>query len=168
MAQASMLRVGKHRGKRFEEVADTDRTYCTWVLKANPVPQWFQRFASYLRKTHGGIMGVGKHKGRFFDEIIAGDPGYADWAKNLVDPSETLTDFISYVNTSANDAEEPPPKRQCTGSVVCIICCDRGIDSAFVPCGHAVACMACGSKFSDAECPICKQSVCLVLKTYGV
>ena len=54
-----MLRAGTHRGERFEDAPYRDRAYCIWVLEASPAPQWFQRFASYARKTHGGILGIG-------------------------------------------------------------------------------------------------------------
>ena len=169
VAQAMMLQLGKHRGKRFCEVAEHDRNYCAWVLRASPLPQGFERFVGYLKKNHGGLMCMGKHKGRFYDEIVADDPGYVYWAHNLADPSDALADFIKYAEQAGTPQAhaEPPPKRQCAGAQLCIMCCERAINTAFVPCGHAVACMECGARFSDADCPMCKQCVCLVLRTYG-
>ena len=161
-----MLRCGKHKGKRCSEVAEAYRNYCAWVLRA--LPSGFERFACYLRKSHGGIMCMGKHKGSFYDEIMAHDPGYAQWARNLVDPSDALAAFITYAEGTPQDNDEPAPKRQCADSPMCIMCCDRAINTVFVPCGHAVACLACGERFSDGDCPICKQAVCIVLRTYGV
>ena len=164
-ALAKMLCLGKHAGKRFHEVADTDRNYCAWAVRV--MPHGFERFAVYLRKTHGGIMCVGKYKGRFYNEIMADDPGYVQWARNLVDPSDAILDFIKFARPEAapHDNDEPAPKRHCGG--VCIMCCDSAINTACVPCGHAVACMECGARFSDDDCPICKQTVCIVLRTYG-
>ena len=112
-------------------------------------------------------MCMGKHKGSFYDEIMANDPGYAQWARNLVDPSDALAAFITHAEGTPQDNDEPAPKRQCAGSPVCIMCCDRAINTVFVPCGHAVACLDCGARFSDGDCPICKQAVCIVLRTYG-
>ena len=42
-AQARMLRCGKHKGKRYSEVAEADRNYCVWVLRA--LPSGFEKFA---------------------------------------------------------------------------------------------------------------------------
>ena len=112
---------------------------------------------------------MGKHKGKFYGELMAEYPGYAQWARNLVDPRDALAAFITYADPedTPHDTDEPAPKRQCAGSPVCIMCCDRAINTVFVPCGHAVACLACGERFSDGDCPICKQAVRIVLRTYG-
>ena len=61
-AQTRMMCCGKHKGKRYSEVADTDRNYCSWVLRA--LPSGLERFAGFLRETHGGIRSVGKHNRR--------------------------------------------------------------------------------------------------------
>ena len=58
-----MLRRGKHRGRRFEDVAAIDRGYCAWVLREKALP--LHSFYRYLIKAHGGILNVGKHKGRY-------------------------------------------------------------------------------------------------------
>ena len=68
-----MLRRGKHRGRRFEDVAAIDRGYCAWVLREKVLP--LHSFYRYLIKAHGGILNVGKHKGRFFDKVLEGGGG---------------------------------------------------------------------------------------------
>ena len=158
-----MLWVGKYKGKRFCEAAH-DRGYCGWVLHAHP--QGFERFADFLKRTHGGLMPIGKHRGLFYDEIIARDPGYAEWARKLVQPSGSLMEFIEY----SEHVVEPMAKRHCVPAPhtpQCVMCCDRPINTAFVPCGHTVACMQCGSRFDGSACPICKRHVCIVLRTYA-
>ena len=52
----SMLRLGKHRGQRYEEVAAADRGYCAWILREKALPQGFSSFYKYLINVHGGIM----------------------------------------------------------------------------------------------------------------
>ena len=109
-----MLRRGKHRGRRFEDVAAIDRGYCAWVLREKALP--LHPFYRYLIKAHGGILNVGKHKGRYFDEVLEGAPEYCEWALNLKEPHETLHMFIDYLRVHAKNApreasEEPPKKK---------------------------------------------------------
>ena len=158
-----MLRLGKHRGKRFEDVTVMDRGYCAWVLREKALP--LHSFYRYLIKVHGGILNVGKHKGRFFDEVHEGAPEYCDWALSLEDPSASLTLFIDYARV--HKPSEKPMKKPRTEEKACVICFDRQIDSAFVPCGHLVSCLPCAWKFDGKQCPMCKQHVAMVLKTYS-
>ena len=165
-----MLRRGKHRGKRFEDVAAIDRGYCAWVPREKALH--LHSFYSYLIKAHGGILNVGKHKGRFFDELLEGAPEYGKWALNLGEPHETLHLFIDYLRVHAKNApreapEEPPEKKSKTDETLCVVCFDRPIDTVFVPCGHLASCLPCGSKFDNRPCPICKTRVAMVLKTYA-
>ena len=107
---------------------------------------------------------MGKHKGRYFDEVLRDSPDYCDWVKNLADPGEAFSRFIDYLNSRFED-EEPPTKKT-KNSNVCKICCDKDIDTVFVPCGHIAACRRCALRLEGDPCPICKQQVCLVVKTY--
>ena len=165
-----MLRLGKHRGRKFEDVAQSDRGYCAWVLREKALP--LHGFYRYLIKVHGGILNVGKHKGRFFDEVIEGAPEYCDWALSLSDPSDGLMLFIDYARVhykkeTAAQRPDPPHKKTRTAENLCIICFDRHINSAFVPCGHLVSCLPCAWKFDGKPCPMCKQHVAMILKTYS-
>ncbi len=159
-----MLRVGKHKGRTFLEVSQCDRSYAAWVLRDKAAPRVFSKFRHYLEQTHGGVIEVGKHKGRYFDEILKDSPDYCDWVKGLEDPGEAFARFIDYLN--GRFGEEPPTKKTKTDSNVCKICCDKDIDTVFVPCGHIAACRLCAVRFEGDACPICKQQVCLVVKTY--
>ena len=174
-----MLRLGKHRGLRFEVVAGTDRSYCAWVLREKALPQGLKPFHRHLVNVHGGILSVGKHKGKYFDEILAEAPDYCEWTLALEAPSECFRSFVAYCKAHLEEEEKgttPPAKKPRTEEIeyqdgtdkVCAICCDRRRDSVLVPCGHIVACMQCGVKFDDQHCPICKQYVSMVLKTYMV
>ena len=75
----SVLRLGKHRGRSFDEITRLDRPYCAWVLRVKP--DSFQRFHKYLRKTHGGILEVGRHKGMFFNEVLELEADYCVWVR---------------------------------------------------------------------------------------
>ena len=172
-----MLRLGKHRGQRYEEVAAADRDYCAWVLREKALPHGFSSFYKYLVSVHGGIMQVGKHRGKYFNEVLAEAPDYCEWALTLEAPSDCFQPFIAYskAHLEGEPTETPAKKHRGeenkyqTGAVeTCAICCDRRRDSVFVPCGHVVACMRRGMRFDDQRCPICKQYVSMVLKTYMV
>ena len=90
---------------------------------------------------------------------------YCDWALALTDPSGTLQLFIDYARVHRQ--VEQPAKKARRDEKACAICFDGAIDAAFVPCGHLVACLACARKFDGRPCPICKQLVEMVLKTYS-
>ena len=74
----TVLRVGKHKGKSYSAVAESDRSYCSWVLRlgSHSTSSGLDKFASYLKKNHGGILPVGWHKGKFYKQIIEEDSNY--------------------------------------------------------------------------------------------
>ena len=159
-----MIRVGKHRGDTFQEVCETDRSYIAWVLRDNP--RGFTRLAKFVREHHGGILEVGRHKGDFFREVLQNDPDYCEWALSLPDPGLAFQKFLEYLRENYVREEPQPPKRQKTDNA-CKICCDREIDTVLVPCGHILACRVCATKIEQGGiCPICKEYICMVVKTY--
>ena len=72
-----MLRLGKHRGQRHEEVAAAVKGYCAWILREKALPQGFSSLYKYLINVHGGIMQVGKHRGKYFNEVLGRHPTIA-------------------------------------------------------------------------------------------
>ena len=164
---ATMLRLGKHRGASFETVAQQDRSYCAWIVRERP--SGFRRFHTYLVENHGGVINVGKHKGAFFDEVLRHEPGYTHWVQTLGSDPGAFKQFYDWLQTQpAKGEEEPDTKKAKTDddNETCKICCARPIDSVLVPCGHVISCMSCGERFDNGPCPVCKQGVALVLKTY--
>ena len=63
------LRVGKHKGKSYSSVTE-DRSYCSWILRLGPSSSSsnLDKFATWLKKNHGGILPVGRHKNKFYSE----------------------------------------------------------------------------------------------------
>lgn len=47
---------------------------------------------------------------------------------------------------------------------VCKICMDAMVDCVLLECGHMVSCTECGKRLS--ECPICRQYVVRVVRTF--
>ena len=159
-----MLRVGKHRGLSFEEVAKNDRSYCSWILREQP--HGLRKIYKYLVETHGGLLHIGKHKGKYFKEVMVEDEDYCEWVMSLRggDPGG-FKDFIHYMLKNP-PVEEPPTKKHRVDEQSCKICYQDEIDTVFVPCGHVVACSTCAERIQDKPCPIYKSGVCFVQKTY--
>jgi len=170
LAQNMMMRHGKHRGHSFAEVAQMDRSYCSWVLRSETGT--FTNFHKYLKKTHGGILEMGRHKGMFFDELFASQQDYCRWVMNLEDPGAGFHKLIDWLKKK-NSQEEPPPTpaaKNTAGPVAkkfkseeCKICYDSAIDSVFVLCGHVAACILCAANLET--CPIC-EAVCVAFEMY--
>ena len=49
---------------------------------------------------------------------------------------------------------------------LCKVCTDGGIETAFVPCGHSVACMKCATKL-HGTCCVCRSPIQQVLKLFN-
>ena len=172
---AQVLRVGKHRGKSFEEASE-DRGYCSWILREQGLSTLLLRFRSFLVKEHGGIVIVGKYKLKFFNEVVAADAGYCDWVRSLSEPTffEAFQEYLKDVQDGNEEDEIPEPSAKKSKQTnappdKCKICYDRGIDCVFVPCGHLACCLKCGIKCErlSGECPICKEHIALVTQTFA-
>ena len=160
----SVMKFGKHNGAPYERVAAEDRKYCAWVLRedrqSSQLNRTMKSFAVYLKKQHGGLMSVGKHAGKWFDELIAEDPEYAVWVQNLDQPSAVMKDFAEYIieqQRIAADGESRKRTRDETNEGKCIMCLERVLTAAFVPCGHCVCCWECASTLGNNRCPICRK-----------
>jgi len=51
-------------------------------------------------------------------------------------------------------------------SVDCCICLDNCVNTVIVPCGHVCICEDCKQKIKDNKCPICRQQITQIIKTY--
>ncbi|EXB59006.1 Putative E3 ubiquitin-protein ligase XBAT35 [Morus notabilis] len=53
---------------------------------------------------------------------------------------------------------------------LCAICFDAPRDCFFLPCGHCVACFACGTRIAEADgtCPICRRKMKKVRRIFTV
>ncbi len=50
--------------------------------------------------------------------------------------------------------------------ILCKICMDSSVDCVFLECGHMVTCVQCGKQMN--ECPICRQYVVRVVRTFRI
>ena len=165
-----MLKLGKHLGKSFEEVASHDRSYCAWVLREKILVAGLRKFRAHLLSTHGGLLHIGKHKGKFFDEVLQQDEDYCSWVKSLSGDPGAFGAFIAYLQDQEREQEEvnaPQKKKRRVQEEeeTCKICFNGPINSVLVPCGHVFACMRCAERLAST-CPICKQEICYVQKTF--
>ncbi|XP_041048868.1 E3 ubiquitin-protein ligase NEURL3 [Carcharodon carcharias] len=60
------------------------------------------------------------------------------------------------------------PQRSETLEEDCIVCCSRKVDSVLYKCGHMCMCYGCGKKLlsGNSKCPICRQRIKEIIKTY--
>ena len=172
---------GKHCGSSHAALADTDRSYCHWVINAPLLPRSLLPLKIWLKKTHGGVLPCGKYKGAFFSEIHCDHPEYCLWVCELSDPSPPMLDFQKYVfkrEESASEAvakQEQPAAKRARGqpdrerstpssSMDCKVCFDRQIEALFVPCRHLVCCGTCAAL--SETCPVCRGKVSEILRVF--
>jgi len=53
---------------------------------------------------------------------------------------------------------------------LCVLCFDKPINSVVIPCGHLAMCFDCGNevKTSMKTCPVCRQAIIAIIKTFHV
>ena len=158
------LKYGKHMGAPYEKVVAEDRQYCAWVLREEQENKQLRRsmkaFAQYLKQQHGGLMTVGKHAGKFFDELLRNDAEYASWVMTLSRPSGAMKEFSKYIIEQQHVETCQPSRKRARDEArdnKCILCLDRALTAAFIPCGHCVCCYECASKMESNRCPMCRQ-----------
>ena len=159
-----MLKHGKHSGAPYQQVAAEDRKYCAWVLReerdSNQLSHNMKAFATYLKQQHGGLMTVGKHAGKFFNELMKEDPEYAIWVQSLAQPSAAMKEFAEYIaeqqQIREDDQNRKRPRDEASEGK-CIVCLDRALTAAFIPCGHCVS--ADGKRATLASWGACILSV---------
>ena len=141
-----MLKHGKHSGAPYQKVAAEDRKYCAWVLReereSNQLSHNMKAFATYLKQQHGGLMTVGKHAGKFFDELMKEDPEYAIWVQSLAQPSAAMKEFSEYIAEQQQIREDDQNRKRPRdegNDGKCIVCLDRALTAAYIPCGHCVS-----------------------------
>ena len=141
------LKYGKHTGAPYEKVAAEDRKYCAWVLREeresnNQLSHNMKSFAHYLKTQHGGVMTVGKHSGKFFDELLKEDPEYAVWVQSLTQPGAAMKEFSEYITEQQQRKEDDDNRKRTRDEAAngkCILCLDRALTAAYIPCGHTVS-----------------------------
>ncbi len=175
----TMLRSGKYRGQSYAHVIENDRKYCAWVLDAiheQGLPRDLRKFGQHLEQEHGGLLRLGRHKGSWFNDVWKTQPDYVEWAAELTEPGDGMRKFSKFAKTKlAEEAEEEPPKKkQCeeaprkeNDEKKCVVCADRKVECAFVPCGHCVVCMRCAVLVESDGCPICRAHILMPLRIYA-
>ncbi|KFV67545.1 RNA-binding E3 ubiquitin-protein ligase MEX3C, partial [Dryobates pubescens] len=74
----------------------------------------------------------------------------------------------SYCSSNGGSTSSSPP--ELTRKHDCIICFERKVTSALVPCGHNLFCMECANKICEKEtpaCPICQVAVTQAIQIHS-
>lgn len=72
-------------------------------------------------------------------------------AARLVASPHVLAFYENVVNNPISLSTDPK------STVLCPICCEREINSIFIPCGHVYCCMQCS--YNVEPCPICRSDI---------
>ncbi|KAF3449548.1 hypothetical protein FNV43_RR10277 [Rhamnella rubrinervis] len=99
------------------------------------------------------------------------DDDLSSWGSSydsVSNDEDDLEDFLgvgSHEGKILGDGDKSNSTRR-----LCAICFDAPRDCFFLPCGHCVACFACGTRIAevDGTCPICRRSLKKVRKIFTV
>ncbi|XP_020584919.1 probable E3 ubiquitin-protein ligase XBOS34 [Phalaenopsis equestris] len=87
------------------------------------------------------------------------------------------------IDSSPVDFSVPPIKRSALSSTetkedsgnsasssTCVICLDKPVEGACIPCGHMAGCMSCLKEIKEkrGECPVCRAKIAQVVRLYAV
>ncbi|KAA8517408.1 hypothetical protein F0562_017701 [Nyssa sinensis] len=98
------------------------------------------------------------------DDISSWGSSYDSVSQDDEDPEDGLA-VSSLEEKVPKDGEYNSSIRQ-----LCAICFDAPRDCFFLPCGHCVACFACGTRVAEmaGTCPICRRNMKKVRKVFTV
>ncbi|KAI5584547.1 hypothetical protein BDE02_06G088800 [Populus trichocarpa] len=98
------------------------------------------------------------------------DDDFSSWGSSydsVSNDEEDLEDFLAAgsLEGKSRDGENGNNTRR-----LCAICFDAPRECFFLPCGHRVACFACGTRIAEADgtCPICRRNLKKVRKIFTV
>ncbi|KAK8951882.1 putative E3 ubiquitin-protein ligase XBOS34 [Platanthera zijinensis] len=79
----------------------------------------------------------------------------------------TVTPFESHALSGSET--EKDGSGNASGST-CVICLDKPVEGACIPCGHMVGCMSCLKEINEkkGECPVCRTKIHQILRLYAV
>mmetsp|Transcript_5130 Transcript_5130/g.11383 ORF Transcript_5130/g.11383 Transcript_5130/m.11383 type:complete len:309 (-) Transcript_5130:196-1122(-) len=129
LRQASWtLKVGKHKGRTFQEVYEEEKNYCEWVLKqdssgplgnfveyvrardATPAASSVQSSVAPVASASAALslatreVRFGKHKGKTYEALVQEDASYCEWVlKSATDPDSKpyLKELASFIQARA-------------------------------------------------------------------
>ncbi|KAJ6746948.1 E3 UBIQUITIN-PROTEIN LIGASE APD1-RELATED [Salix koriyanagi] len=80
---------------------------------------------------------------------------------------EDLEDFLAAGSMEGKSRDGENDNNTCR---LCAICFDAPRECFFLPCGHCVACFACGTRIAEADstCPVCSRNLKKVRKIFTV
>ncbi|CAL1378764.1 unnamed protein product [Linum trigynum] len=99
------------------------------------------------------------------DDLSSWGSSYESVSSEENDLGELMAGGSAEGGKSSRDGENSSYTRR-----LCAICFDAPRDCFFLPCGHCVACFACGTRIAEASgsCPICRRQMKKVRKIYTV
>ena len=78
----------------------------------------------------------------------------------LAHPSNAMKEFADYIIEQQRIKADDDTRKRTRDEVndgKCILCLERSLTAAFIPCGHCVCCYDCASTMESYRCPICRK-----------
>jgi uncharacterized protein (DUF3820 family) len=134
---STILPFGKHKGKTFAEVFDSEQGYVSWVCGQSELKGLLLDFKEYCanrgvsapaqqqqssqpsrkrdadeasHSSSQGMITVGKHKGRSFEDVMQSEKNYTEWIARSPDLTGNLADFRVFVQNKGGVIPSPVKK----------------------------------------------------------
>ncbi|XP_020675388.2 probable E3 ubiquitin-protein ligase XBOS34 [Dendrobium catenatum] len=100
------------------------------------------------------------------DEAVYGGPIHYP----SIDSSPVYFTVPPIERSAINSIETKEDDENNASSSTCVICLDKPVEGACIPCGHMVGCMSCLKKIKEkkGDCPVCHAKIDQVMRLYVV
>lgn len=114
--------------------------------------------------SNSGITGLGD-LGSIWSTSLDRDEGIGE--SPSFETATASSSIWSFPSARPSPPHSTSPAESLTGKRECIMCGEREVTAALVPCGHNLFCMDCGENLcqgNDPTCPACHMPVCQAMR----
>ncbi|KAH0451775.1 hypothetical protein IEQ34_019074 [Dendrobium chrysotoxum] len=100
------------------------------------------------------------------DEAVYGGPIHYP----SIDSSPVYFTVPPIERSAINSSETKEDDGNNASSSTCVICLDKPVEGACIPCGHMAGCMSCLKEIKEkkGDCPVCRAKIDQVVRLYAV
>ena len=167
-----IFKFGRHALEYFSEVVRDDPGYCAWAVDLEDPQGQLRDFVLYVHASQALLRdGSDDSENSTCSSTLSRLLAVEEEGKSQPEGERSGNEHLSS-NTkrqkcdAASTADGAQGPQTSSSSGVCKICFGRQIRTAFIECGHKVACLECAARFENKPCPICRERVAKVLRTF--